>query len=302
MTTPAKPKALTTEGRKAWEGICGRQAVAHSPDGKLYADAPDRRVRLRDTATGKVLHELEDDGLAANFGVFSADGSRLALRRLPIKDGRTGPEVLQLYDSKTGKKTGDIEPKNGFEWVTHGYSPDGGTLAWVDNTHDVHLHDAATGKLVRTLHTDAPPRDECVDADVLFTPDGERVIVTGYTHREVKGTLDYDFTTLPTRVFRASDGKELNHFDTNTDLVRAMLVYHRGPSVTDGTRLAVTDNGTVRLFDLASGKELVQLAGHPHGVHSLAFAPDGKVLATGGADGVVYLWAVANLGAEKKDR
>jgi WD40 repeat protein len=48
----------------------------------------------------------------------------------------------------------------------------------------------------------------------------------------------------------------------------------------------------VRLWDVASGRELQQLTGHAGSVYSVAFSPNGKILASGSKDGVVRLWAV----------
>src|SRR5262245_37872218 len=47
---------------------------------------------------------------------------------------------------------------------------------------------------------------------------------------------------------------------------------------------------TVRLWDVASGKNTAALTGHGSDVSSVAFSPDGKTLASGaGGDGVVIL-------------
>ncbi|HIK09877.1 MAG TPA: PD40 domain-containing protein, partial [Oscillatoriaceae cyanobacterium M33_DOE_052] len=50
---------------------------------------------------------------------------------------------------------------------------------------------------------------------------------------------------------------------------------------------------TVRLWDVATGRELRQFTGHTEGVSSVSFSPDGKYLASGGWDGVVRLSDVA---------
>jgi WD40 repeat protein len=51
--------------------------------------------------------------------------------------------------------------------------------------------------------------------------------------------------------------------------------------------------GTVKLWDAATGQELLILKGHLEGVHSVAFSPDGKRLATGSLDGTAKLWDAA---------
>jgi uncharacterized caspase-like protein len=66
----------------------------------------------------------------------------------------------------------------------------------------------------------------------------------------------------------------------------------------------------VKLWDRATGKLVRQAARSGHGgtVNRLAFSPDGKVMATAGADGRILLWDVSTLGtpgliapAEKKE-
>jgi hypothetical protein len=63
----------------------------------------------------------------------------------------------------------------------------------------------------------------------------------------------------------------------------------------DGTRLAsASDDGTVKLWDVASGQEQSTLKGHTGWVWSVAFSPDGTRLASAGDDETVKLWDLAS--------
>ena len=62
----------------------------------------------------------------------------------------------------------------------------------------------------------------------------------------------------------------------------------------DGTVLVSgSDDGTVKLWDVATGTNIATLQGHTNWVYSVAFSPDGATLASGSWDHTIKLWDVA---------
>ena len=62
----------------------------------------------------------------------------------------------------------------------------------------------------------------------------------------------------------------------------------------DGTRaVSGGDDGTVRVWDLATGQQRAELTGHDGAVRSVAVTADGTRAVSGGDDGTVRVWDLA---------
>src|SRR5262249_50082141 len=138
------------------------------------------------------------------FAALSPDAKQVLLLGAFRQNGSTD---LGFYDVKTGKQTREVELSSyGFA----SFSPDSRIVAHADRKNSVQLFDAANGQLIRTLQSSLElPKPECSGAHVLWSPDGELVIVTNYFQTGIAPS------PWITRVFHVASGKEVSRFMSN---------------------------------------------------------------------------------------
>src|SRR5438552_175174 len=153
-------------------------------------------------------------------------------------------------------------------------------------THDrtgVRLWELATGKELRTLQL--PVRT----LRIAFTPDGTSL---------VSFVIDDHFVI----VFDIERGQIIRRFGGHSKPVSCFALSR------DGKMLATSSyDGTIRLWDFASGASRGQLASFPSDrpdsaawVYGLAFSPDGRSLAGAYQDNSVRVWEMASRAVRSK--
>ena len=96
-----------------------------------------------------------------------------------------------------------------------------------------------------------------------------------------------------TLVSGSESGAELWDVTTGTGTTTSLSGGVTAVALSSGGATLATSSGTqVELLDMASGEVIATLSGHAQPIRSLAFSPDGGVLASGAQDGI-RLWDVA---------
>ncbi|MBN3923943.1 MAG: WD40 repeat domain-containing protein, partial [Nostoc sp. NMS4] len=80
-------------------------------------------------------------------------------------------------------------------------------------------------------------------------------------------------------------GRERNRLQGHDGIVRSVSFSADGKTLASGS-----DDKTIKLWNLETGKEIRTLKGHNSDVNSVSFSPDGKTLASGSDDSTIKLW------------
>jgi RNA polymerase sigma factor (sigma-70 family) len=310
-------------------------SVAFAPEGQWIATAAwDGTVRLWDAKTGKEVRRL-DVPPTKNYNpaylsqvLFSPDSEFVVVAQ---QSGPNEPGVI-VWNHRTGERVRE------FPGLCAAIAPDGKHIAcggWgtpEPNRGDICVYELATGKLVREIHSPYSRIDWLTfspDGKTLFSQvgiprpplgggiqrlgrDGAQVrawdVATGKERQTgLEGAWnEHRFALSPDGRTLALATYGISLRETATGGERAKLTGHTNEVCgvafsPDGRTLASGSmDGTVRLWDLPSGKEIGRFGKEVDPfkggwVLSVAFSPDCRALVSGGLDKTAHIWDVSKI-------
>ena len=239
-----------------------------SPDGRLLAAGTRDTVHLWEIPRARVVRTFAVTQGEIESVVFSPDGTILVAGS--TESYKAGHATF--WDVASGREIRHLTWK--ANWLPNiAISPDGTMFAVAGYGGAILLWDMATGEQLQTFNV---PKDGYIR--VAFSPDSDTLIAGSST------VFQWDLSSgQRVRAFPTSDTRQLEFSP-------------------DGSIIAASDSGTVRLFDFESGDVLHELPDHRFGgVPCMDFSPDGTLIATGeglpfevASPSGIRLWDVAS--------
>jgi WD40 repeat protein len=287
----------------------GVSAVAFSPDARFIVTGgiDDGTAKLWDLAKHAIVCEM-GQSWPVTAVAFSPDGKRILTASSSVKVTSAGLSVthgqLLAWDLPTcAEGTAFMQDARLLDDAA--FSPDGKLVAGLESkAHKVRIFDATTGAFVRAIDA-----SEAGSPSLAFFPDGKTLAVgsddgvdlvdlgSGTRRAMLEASASDVVVTPDGATIVTASGPELRTWDASGQSVQVIKSLGE-PGTTlaispDGRRLATgSEDGTIKIWDVARGTLLQTLHGHEGAVTAVAYSKDGALLASTGHDGAVQLWSI----------
>lgn len=272
------------------------ESVSFAPDGRTFAAGGNRDgVRICSAETGEEIRRLNNRRQIISSVAYAPSGNRLAA---------SAADELRVWELDTPQT-----PINLQSTIRPSFAPNGNSFV-TSNGNDINLRDSSMGKVSQTFsgHT------ERVN-DAAFSPDGHHVasasddgtirvweVSTGTTLLTMKGDDKkkeavswspqgnwlVSYGGRRHRIWNAKTGEpmaDLPPAETGAGGPAPRMTFAFSPD--DQFYVCAEPDESIHVRDIRTGEKLVRLFGETRNLTSLAFSPDGTLI----AGGFRFIWA-----------
>jgi WD40 repeat protein len=237
----------------------GITSLTWSPDGtRLLSSGGDNTTQVWEALTGQPLLTFGSQLDYYYAATWSPDGQHLLMRT---------SQGVQIHNATTGVHEFTIPIQDDLLNGPSAYSPDGKYLATAPiNDQGMHLWDVASGRQVRTYQG---------HSDGAWSPDSKRL-----------ASIESD---LGIEIWDVSSGQTEFTYRGHMNLLQQFFSEVAPPVAAEGSLMRQSTASAPE--DLRSSQLLPQDTSSPSaGITALAWAPNGRFIASGGTDATIQVW------------
>jgi len=242
------------------------ESLTYSPDGRFLASGSFREVVIWDAQTGMVRTRLTGFADRVVALAFSPDGKMLATGGgAPAEDGE-----VKIFDVATGNLVAELKNAHSDTCFGVAFSPDGQMLASCGADKFVKVFEVPSGKFVKSFE--------------------------GHTHHVMDVGWKHDGKLLASagadnviKVWDFEKGEQARTINAATKQVTRLLFVGKTSQV-----LSCSGDNNARFWNVDNGGGGITFGGSKDFLYAIGVSPDGRVVASGGEEGIVRLYNGTN--------
>jgi WD40 repeat protein len=255
--------------------------TALSPDRSLLAVAYSNSVCVLDTAEQTKIADLRGDLAEVSSIEFSPDGKRIVTSSTDgwarIWEAASGKQLIAIRAHQLRCNSATFSPEGDYVVTTPGFDGSG--------DHDARVWDASDGRERFVLRHESNVYRAAITSDGAYIVTASEKITNKRWDAKDKATLIE--TEGAAHLWDSASGRRILIFRGHGKSIHHVAVSPDGKFV-----FTSADNGTIKIWEVASGRELHCLQGvRPSAAPVIC--PNGKYIAAPSMDRLTRLWHVA---------